>query len=137
MDNIVPDTLVLKIEEYETNNLTDTILYVLYDTRSNEYIIRGKRRSSKTLISLPYSFTAETANGLADFIELIVCPENTVSYTLYNYDNLPNDSYDITYDFLEKHDDRSYEIVAYDNQRIKRADLLKCLKILRNVFNYY
>jgi hypothetical protein len=137
MDNTVPDTLVLKIEEYETNNLTDTILYVLYDTRTNEYIIRGKRRSSKTLDSVPYSFISESSNGLADFIELIVCPENTVSYTLYNYDNLPKESYDITYEFLEEHDDRSYEIVAYDNQRVKRADLLKCLKILRNVFNYY
>lgn len=138
MDYNVPDTLVLKIEEYECENkLIDTTLYILYDTRSKRYVIRGKRRSTVNLESQPYSFESESSSELADFLMLIMDCDNVLSYTLYNYDNLPEESNDITYEFLNKYDDRTYEVVGYDNKKIKRKDLLRNLRILRNVFNYY
>lgn len=138
MDYTVPDTLVLKIEEYETDtDLIDTTLYILYDTRSDRYVIRGNRRSTVSLVSQPYSFEAESSRDLADFIEFVVCSENRVSYSLYNYDNLHLNPDDITYEFLESYDDKEYELVGYDNQELKRNVLLKILRILRNVFNYY
>ena len=138
MDYIVPDTLVLKIEEHEfKNKLIDTTLYILFDKRSKRYVIRGKRRSETDIISEPYSFESENANDLVEFILFILDSDNSLSYTLYNYDNLPNESNDITYNFLNEWDDRSYEIVGYDNKKLKRGNLLKILRILRNVFNYY
>jgi hypothetical protein len=133
MDYNLPDTLVLKIEEIEEyeveNKLIDTTLYILYDTRANRYVIRGKRRSSSSLESHPYSFESESASDLADFIELIICSKNTISYSLYNYDNLPNESNEITYDFLNAYDDISYEISGYDNQKLKKSVLVKYLSL--------
>lgn len=138
MNYTVPDTLVLKIEEYEADHkLIDTILYILYDTRTKRYVIRGKRQSTQNFESEPYSFESESSNDLADFIMLIIDCDNVLSYTLYNYDNLPEQSNDITYEFLNFYDDRTYEVVGYDNKKIKRRDLLRNLRILRNVFNYY
>ena len=137
MDYNLPDTLVFKIEEYEEYKLIDTTLYILYDTRSERYVIRGKRLSTCSSTSYPYSFESESARDLVDFIELIICSKNSVSYSLYNYDNLPNESNNITYDFLNVCDDRAYEVSGYDNQKLKRSVLLKYLRSLRNVFNYY
>jgi hypothetical protein len=138
MDYNMPDTLVLKIEENEDeNNLIDTTLYILYDTRSNRYVIRGKRTLSSEIIFKPYSFESESARDLADFICFIICSNHSVSYTLYNYDNLPEESKDITYDFLNEYDDRAYEIGGYDKKKLKNNFLVKQLRFLRNVFNYY
>jgi hypothetical protein len=138
MNYNVPDTLVLKIEEYEAEyKLIDTTLYILYDTRTKRYVIRGKRRSTQNLESEPYSFECDSSRDLADFIMLIIDCDNVLSYTLYNYDNLPDQSNDITYEFFNNYDDTTYEIVGYDNKKIKRRDLLRNLRVLRNVFNYY
>lgn len=84
-----------------------------------------------------YSFDCENTTDLADFIEFLIDSENVISYILYNYDNLPCDSNQITYDFLQEYDDRTYEISGYDNKTLKRIELLKNLRMLKNVFNYY
>ena len=79
MDYNLPDTLVFKIEEYEEYKLIDTTLYILYDTRSERYVIRGKRLSTSSSTSYPYSFESESARDLVDFIELIICSKNIQS----------------------------------------------------------
>jgi hypothetical protein len=137
MEFTVPDTLVLKIvEQDEEFGTPDTILYVLYDKREHKYIIRGKREDRK-MDSCSYSFECELANDLADFIQFLICKYNTVSYILYNYDNLPATSNEITFDFLYTYDDKIWEISGYDNKKLHRRELLKNLRMLRNIFNYY
>ena len=137
MEFTVPDTLVLKIVERDTEiNKDDTTLYILYDKRKHRFLIRGKRRET-SIPSYHYSFECEYAHELADFIEFLIDRENDVSYILYNYDNLPETSNEITYDFLEENDDRTYEISGYDNKKLQRRELLRNLRMLRNVFNYY
>ena len=71
------------------------------------------------------------------FIEFLIDDSNTVSYILYNYDNLPETSNELTFEFLEEYDDRTYEISGYDNLKLNRKQLLRNLRMLRNVFNYY
>lgn len=136
----VPDTLVIKLEEYdfETNEL-DTTIYILYDSKTKHYVIRGKRTDSKTYQLCNYSFECHSADkyDLIDFLQLVIPNKNHMSFTMYNYDNLPNDSNDITYDFLKSNDDDRYEIVGYDNQKPTKRKFLKYLRILRSVFNYY
>ncbi len=137
MEFTVPDTLVLKIIEYDIDiNEKDTTLYILYDKTKHRFVIRGKRRET-TIASYPYSFECEYAHELADFIEFLIDSENNVSYILYNYDNLPETSNEITYDFMEKSDNATYEIAGYDNKKLSRRELLRNLRMLRNVFNYY
>ena len=134
----VPDCLVLKLEEYDIDTMkVDTTLYVLYDQKEDNYVIRGSRRWSSKHQVCDYSFICQDRHDVADFISYVFCKVNLVHETLFNYDNLPEDSNDITYDFMRDHDHEDYEISGYDNKKFSKRRLLKLLKMIRNVFNYY
>jgi len=131
------DCLVLKIEEHDIDTKRlDTTMYILYDKKEHCFVIRGQR-FSKSIDSCTYSFNCEFAEELADFISFVICEKNQWSYTLYNYDNLPHTSDEINYDFFKRNDSKVYELTGYDRQKFKRKELLKKLRMLRNVFNYY
>jgi hypothetical protein len=134
----VPDCLVLKFEEVEreTKQIDNTI-YVFYDKRTHNFFVRGRRRWTPTTQSCTYSFQCEYAKDLADFLQYTICKNNTVNEVLYNYDNLPFESNDVTFEFLHDYDHGDYEISGYDNVKLKRKDLLINLRMLRNVFNFY
>jgi len=137
MDIIVPDTLVLKIVEYDSDtNKPDTTLYLLYDKSIHRYVIRGRRQETASYNSCSYSFECVGVCDLADFIEFIIDSENNVSYILYNYDNLPVSSNEVSFEFFKQYDDITYEIAGYDNKSFKREQLIKYLRMLRNIFNY-
>ena len=132
-----PDTLVLKIVENDVDLCKpDTILYILYDVTINRFIIRGKRDSSKCK-SCTYSFECELESDLVDFLDFVLDKTNRFSYILYNYDNLPSTSNEITFEFLKKYDCGDYEISGYDDKSYKKNKILKMLRMLKSVFNYY
>ena len=134
----VTDCLVLKIEERETDvEILDTTIYVIYDKKDRNYVIRGKRRATETTDSCTYSFVCKDHRDLADFLSFVVCKENLWTYVLYNYDNLPYDSNDITYEFLNENESNVYELTGYNNLYYSRKGLCSILRMLRNVFNYY
>jgi hypothetical protein len=134
----LPDCLVLKLEEVEsTTEKVDTTVYVFYDKKEHNYVIRGQRRWTPLQQSCTYSFVSEDVNDLADFVQYIICKSNAVNEVLFNYDNLPVDSNEITFEFLKQHDHDDYEISGYNKQKLGRKRLLKNLRMLRNVFNYY
>ncbi len=136
-ENHFPDCLVLKIEEHDIDNKElDMTLYVLYDQKEKHYVIRGQRFSRK-IDSCTFSFNCEYAYELAEFISTIICTENLWTYSLYNYDNLPSDSDDISYGFLKENDSKINELCGYDFQDFNSKQLLRYLRILRNVFNYH
>jgi len=138
MTTFSTDCLVLKIEEHVDCDL-DTILFILYDTDDDTFLVRGKRSDifGKPQ-SVPYSFYCKYASELIDFISFVICKKSKISYTLYNYDDLPNNSDDIDFEYLKELDgDRAYELAGYDNQNFNRKQILKYLRMLRNVFNYY
>jgi hypothetical protein len=133
MGTQVPDCLVLKINDSKSN----TTIFVLYDTKEHQYVIRGKRQKTEKYKNYcDYSFVCNCAEDLADFLEFVIYKKNLWTYILYNYDNLPYDSNDITYDFLS---DVSpvYELSGYKQQKYNKNTLLSNLKMLRNVFNYH
>ena len=133
------DCLVLKVEEYDIDDgRLDTQLFVLYDTLKKNYVIRGKRKDRSLGYSKDYSFTSTSLVDLVNFINFSMCSQNKYSYILYNYDNLPYDSNDITYEFLDSWVSSEYEIVAYDNSnQYDFNHLAKLLRILKNVSNPY
>uniref|UniRef100_A0A6C0ERM6 Uncharacterized protein n=1 Tax=viral metagenome TaxID=1070528 RepID=A0A6C0ERM6_9ZZZZ len=132
------DCLVLKIEEYGTDDgKLDTVLFILYDKLQRRYIIRGKRNHSTKYIFYPFSFMCNNSKDLTDFISFAICRKNLCNYVLYNYDNLPFSSDDITYEFLNENESYSYELAGYDNVKFNKKKLTKHLKMLNNVFNYY
>ena len=133
-----PDTLVLKIEEISDNEI-DSTLFILYDHNECHYIVYGKRSDVVARLEfIPYSFKCKSVFDLADFISFVKCKKNKWNYTLYNYDNLPCNPDDISYDCLKSLDgDRSYEIAGYDNKVFNDRYLVKTLKMLKGVFNFY
>jgi hypothetical protein len=134
----VPDCLVFKFEELEcTTGKVDTTVYVFYDKKENHYVIRGRRRWSPEQPSCTYSFVSEDVNDLANFLQYIICKDNEVNEMLYNYDNFPLNTNDITFDFLKEYDHDDYEISGYNKKKLNRKRLLNNLRMLRNVFNYY
>jgi hypothetical protein len=132
------DCLVLKIEEHIDGDL-DTTLFILYDNNEDTYLVRGKR--SNVLgkpETVPYSFYCNYASELIDFIRFVIGKKSKISYTLSNYDDLPNDPDEIDYQYLSDLDgDIAYELAAYDNKKFNKKEVLKFLRMLRNVFNYY
>ena len=134
----VTDCLVLKLEEVERNtNKIDTTAYIIYDKKNHRYLIRGRRRWTPVWQSCTYSFECEFAKDLADFIQYLICPDNRVNEVLYNYNNLPEDPNEITFEFLNEYDHADYEISGYNKKKLRRPRLLSNLRMLRNVFNYY
>jgi hypothetical protein len=138
--HVIPDCLVMKIEEFEfdsTNDKIDTTIYILYDQKMKHYVIRGKRRDTDKHPAVEYSFNCTKAGDLESFLSFIICKKNYWSSSLYNYDNLPYYSNNISYDFLQKHASTEYEISGYDKQLYSKKELIKNLKMLKNVFNNY
>ena len=87
--------------------------------------------------SCTYSFICEFAHDLTDFLEYIICKTNRVNEILYNYDNLPNDSNEITFEFLKKYQHSDYEISGYNGKIFEKKMLTKVLRMLRNIANIY
>jgi hypothetical protein len=134
----VTDCLVFKFEEFDVDKKEiDNTLYILYDKRNHRYLVRGQRRWTPRNQSCSYSFECEFANDLADFVKYVICPYNRVNEVLYNYDNLPENSDDITYEFLHAYDHSDYEISGYNGNKLSRNRLLRNLRMLRNLYNYY
>jgi hypothetical protein len=132
------DCLVLKIEEFKTRDgLLDTTIYVLYDKKEHQYVIRGIRSPIGKNIAEPFHFVCDSAEDLADFLSFAICELNLWTTALYNYNNLPATSNEITYYFLDENYDSKWEICGYDKEKFDRKKLLKSLRLLRNVFNFY
>jgi len=131
------DSLVLRIDEIEKlSGKIDTTLFILYDHVNQEYLIRGSRRG----IFYPYSFVCPALKDARNFVETTIGLHNRVCYNLMNYNDLPYDSAEITYEYLcERFDQVRNEVVAYDKYKLKYNDsyLNQYLSILRNTFNHY
>jgi len=131
------DCLVLRIEEYSIDDdRLDTTIYVIYDKKEHNFVIRGKR-NDEFITSATFSFICEFAHELIDFISFVICKKNKWSFVLYNYDNLPGTSNEITYELIKTQESASYELAGYERQEYKRKQVLKYLRMLRNVFNNY
>ena len=140
----VPDCLVLKIEERcrETGDLVTTF-FILYDKKENNYVLRGKIKNLNTDTSNKkgaiFSFISKSNHDLEDFLHFSICNQNKLTYVLYTFDDLPFNSNNITYEDLiaKKYEKTSYEIAGYENKSYKKTDVLRNLRMLENVFNYY
>lgn len=134
--NNMPDCLVFKFEEVDVDSKKiDNTVYVLFDNGKNKYIIRGKRKWTPN--SCAYSFECDRLSDLVDFLEYIICSYNKVNEVLYNYDNFPEDSNEITYDFLNEYDNSDYEISGYNSKKFSRKRLFKNLRMLRKISNEF
>ena len=131
METVSSDCLVLKIEEHVDGEL-DTTLFILYDNNEETYLVRGKRSNVfGKPETVPYSFYCNYASDLIDFINFVICKKSRISYTLSNYDDLPNNVDEIDYQYLKELDgDIAYELAGYDNQKYNKKEILKLLRVI-------
>ena len=133
-ENYPTDCLVLRIDEFDCDSYNlDNSMYILYDTNEDLYVIRGKRPNTWET----YSFYCDTMHDTMDFVRTVICKHNLWSYSLYNCNDLPWDSDDITFGTLEESVSKDNEVVGYDYQSYDTKTLKRMLRILRNVYNYY
>jgi hypothetical protein len=130
---------ILCIEEHDNKkdrSSIDTRLFIGYSSKYDDYYIRGKRQDIGSREFVPYAFRCDSTNDLYDFIKFAVCPHSKTSIILYNFNNLEGYSNDeLTYEFFEENIDRNYEVAAYDNVKMKRNQITKYLRMLKNTYN--
>jgi hypothetical protein len=133
------DCLVLMIQEREDfgNNEIDNTLYVFYDVYEERYYLRGHRQSSKKVEFTPYSFGCSNGKVLLEFISRVICTQNKWTYTLYNFNDLPMDSNEITYEYLHYIQHKSCEVYGYDDCAYVKKDVADVLRSLKHIVNYY
>jgi hypothetical protein len=54
---------------------------------------------------------------------------------MYNYNNLPEDACDLTYEFMEGNMDRKYEIAAFDNVSVRKQMIKRLVRLTKNMYN--
>ena len=138
MSAMISDCIVLKIVETEaTSGDTDNTIYVLYDNKAREYIIRGVRSPSYKTVFDTYSFRCHSTKVVGDFLYLTIDGSNIVSYALYNCNDLPYSSDEITSELLDESCVKRVEVIGYDNMKLERKTLQKYVDIVGNMFNPY
>ena len=140
--------LILCIEEHDNRsetNFVDTRLFIGWSIQDNDYFVRGKRQDIGPTEFVPYAFRCESTDELYDFIEFVVGSKRNTSIVLYNYNNIDTNSNqskvnlkddELTYEFFEENMDSNYEIAAYDGVNLKRAQIKKYLRMLKNMYNW-
>jgi len=138
MSGLVSDCVVLKIVETEyQSGETDNTIYLLFDTLKHQFVIRGIRASSSTMDFEPYSFRCARMKAVCDFLSVVIDNSNIVSYSLYNLNDLPFYSDDITQELLDEACYKGNEIVGYDNLKFNMKTLRKYVGIVNDLFNPY
>ena len=132
--------LILCIEEHDCEHddtLIDNRVFIGWNIQDSDYYVRGKRQDTKNSKYVPYAFHCDSTSDMYNFIEFVMGTKRNVSVTLYNYNNIDEmaDS-DLTYDFFEEQMDHQYEIVAYDDVKLKRSQTVKYLRMLQSTYNW-
>ena len=128
--------LILCIKEHDSKENINSIDTVMFIGWNNGYYIRGKRQDTILCDNnfVPYAFNCNNDYELYDFIEFVIGCRKSSSIILYNFNNISEmECNDITYEFLEEHMNLNYEIAGYNNVKVKRLEILKCLKMLKTV----
>ena len=119
----------------------DTRLFVTYDHTTKTYIVNGKRQDifskkgrNKTNLK-PFVFCAAESSDIVEFVLLTFGQDKSMNYILYNYNNLPEDACEMTYEFMESNIDRRYEIAAYDDVFVKRNLVKRLVRLTKNLYN--
>lgn len=133
------DCLVLKLQELEVynENNVDNEVYILYDMRTDKYIVRGKRGDTDNTHYADYSFDCYESADVLDFLKFALDNSNLLNYTLYNFKNLPFSSKNIDYSYLSKISCESRQVACYEEVKFTAKYLRKKIQLLKNVCNNY
>ena len=131
--------LIFCIEECDniySDSPVDTRLFIGWSLEHKDYFVRGRRDDIRTRNYVPYTFHCESERDLYDFIKLTM-GQSQVNLILYNFNNIDSMKlHEVTYEFFENSMDKNYEISGYDNINLKRSEIFKYLRVLKNTYNW-
>lgn len=132
MNTQIVDCLVCKFE----SDGEDKVLYVLYDTKRQNFILRGMCSTSGSL-----SFQCQTSLRILDeeinILQEFICQffkDYKIKTNLLNYRILPYDPKNITFHYLNKF---KYKNINENSIVTDKCEILRMLKIIKNVTNNY
>jgi hypothetical protein len=127
------DCLILCLEEFDRDlNITKGKVYILHDS-NDKYLIRGSKDSE----SYPFSFICYDYNfeSLVDFLEFFIGADGLCNLTIYNHNDLPLTSDEITFNYLHENLDENNIFTAYCLDYLSKRCTTKALKAIKNVCN--
>ena len=138
----ITDCLVLHVDSN-----SGAQMFVIYDCKTGLYEIRGKQNCTKLNYSRdihPYAFSCAKVKYIIQFIDILFCDDKlndndneNKTITLYNYDELPDVSENITFDFLLNHTCSSRELFFKSNIKLFKNKCKKLLKMMKHIYNEY
>lgn len=131
------DCLVLCIEELTSVYRLNNKIYLYYDTRSKQFFINGSRNMIVTTTFEPYAFTCKKIKDTSNFIDFIITPDTKCVVSMYHYDNFPESTEEITYDFISTHQENSYIVASRNYDSLQEETTCKMLNLLKTVYNEY
>ena len=129
--------LTLCFEERSDDNYDDVInrLFVSYDAEQESYVVYGRRQST-TLEFEQFFFRSDRSKDMYKFFKFVVGKKSNLSYTLFNFNNMPYDLEGVDYFFMEANMEIAYELAAYDREKLKRHKFREMMHMLKNVYNF-
>lgn len=131
------DCLVLCIEELTSVYRLNNKIYVYYDTRSKQFFINGSRNMTVTTVYEPYAFACKKMKNVSNFIDFIITPDTKCVVSMYHYDNFPDCTEEITYEFISMHQENSYIVASRNYDSLQEETTCKMLNILKTIYNEY
>lgn len=136
------DCLVLCVEEIDTDydNFSDyqkkSRVYVLFDVTYGVYLIRGRRDNREP--ESTFSFIADSNNqeSVVNFIDFFTLDEPIIM-TIYNMNDLPLTSEEITCEYLEENSIEENIFLSYRQQDFSKSTLRKIMDVIKNIYNHY
>jgi hypothetical protein len=110
-------------------------LFVSYDGEQQSYVVYGKRHSD-SLNFEPYFFRTDKSKYMYNFFKFIIGKEASISYTLFNYNNMPFDLEGVDYFFMEENMGISYQLAAYDQMNLNKKKFREMMHVLKKVYNF-
>ena len=143
------DSIALQIEILDkTTNKLSSKLYILYDTNSKKYIIRGcnyieiiSNLNDTTLEDIRHEYSFECYNKMSifEFINIIIS-KNYSTISLLNYKRMYVDLKLITYKYLNRASifDRNKCVLSSKTHEFENMrDILHYLSIIKDFTNNY
>jgi hypothetical protein len=123
------DCLVLFLEDSSNN----TNLFIIYDNLNKSFFLCGKKVTVTDAKS--FSFYCKHASHLQEFALLLI--DSRINIHIYNFDDLPANCDEITFDSLNERRTNLSNIISYYEDPNYYEKLIKYMTLLKNVKNDY
>jgi len=130
------NSLVLFLSEKDHRPFSDT--YVFYDYVTGLFGIRGKSFNKKHVKNV-FAFDCGDQKSVLTFLKEVHMDYRSLSVCLLNYVDMPLDTAEITYEYLQEQNAREMEVAGFDykNNRYNLNNLNRLLTLLRSMYTPY